>query len=114
MLHFTNRLPTVSYSHLKDVYFTVLDRFSSDDLRTQAAELARLENALEGKTQKNRRKTLRKQRERIAELLAQRLSTSINLNEVNECCKGDCDGDDVSLCTMKLVNPQLRGGFWGL
>jgi len=57
----------IRHRYLKGIYFTVLN-FSIEELQAQSATLYQLEDATKGiKKMQGRRKTLRKQREKIAE-----------------------------------------------
>ena len=59
------------YRNLKGVYFKNLKGFDANELTRQVQELQRLETALLsfGKAEKNRRRTLRRQRERVQQQL---------------------------------------------
>jgi predicted sulfurtransferase len=85
---------------LKDTYFTVLDPFSKEDLIQQDANLATILRELSGsKADKNRRRTIRRQREKIAVRLSE-LATS-------ELVSGGHGGE-------KSKNPKSDNswGFW--
>eukprot|EP01041_Mallomonas_annulata_P002900 gene2900-5690_t len=60
-VRFPEELHCVRHRHLKDVYFTVLERFPVVELHQQAETLLAMESGLKGNT----RRTLRKQRLRI-------------------------------------------------
>lgn len=95
------------HRNLKDVYFTVLDRFDHDELRKQVAALELMEKSLDGKKQRHRRNTLRKQREKIAMHLKND-SLEILDNEISS------HADDTK--ELLLQNPKQHFGqahfFW--
>ena len=69
---------------LKGVYFSVLECFTNQELQEQVSILSALEHGLCGdRKERNRRRTLRRQRERIQYLLTSRPETQVDTENVS-------------------------------
>ena len=91
----------ILYRHLKLMYFTVLERFSREELLSQIAALSGLEAELLSDTKaKSRRRTLRNQKDRIHARLKE-LDLEIPDREGgSECVKREDDVCDVLQCGL--------------
>ena len=88
------------HAHLSAIYFTVLERFDINSLQNQYAGLVHLFNQIKlGKQNKNKRKTISKQIERVLSMIAMR-STAVS---------SEAEAIDLSL---KLANPKERTEEW--
>lgn len=87
--------------HLKSCYFTDLERFSCTELQQQLAELEKHhENIKKGKANKQRRKTLRKQIEKIQAMLSfnsihetEHTLSESSKTKCRNCLLDDCNGE---------------------
>ena len=86
----------ILYRHLKLMYFTVLERFSREELLSQIAALSGLEAELLSDTKaKSRRRTLRNQKYRIHARLKELDLEIPDREEGSECVKREDDVCDV-------------------
>jgi hypothetical protein len=93
-------IPTLS-RHLKSMYFTVLERFSREELLGQAAALSGLEAELLSDTKaKSRRRTLRNQKDRIHARLKELELETPDGNVGSDLAKGEDDVDCVVNCEV--------------
>ncbi|GAB5364537.1 hypothetical protein AAMO2058_000978800 [Amorphochlora amoebiformis] len=111
------------HESLRGVYFTFLDRFPSDQLNLQAKKLQELWNKIGvGKKYRNKRRTLKRQIEKIHQVLKTRESVSSSNGESNsnQDSKGTCLDSSKSR-SFVLRDPPCRtcgkegcnGQCWG-
>ena len=113
---------------MKGIYFTVLDQFDSEMLECQRGRLLALEESLVGKQEKNRRRTLRRQRERVTKAIQNleakasspdHLLFSIDIGSDSSMfsSKSDEEWNEMSISQTKMfsMNPKIhvgKGFFW--
>ena len=101
----------------------MIDRFSIAELKNQASQLLSIENSLLGKAEKNRRRTMRRQRERILahlsksedkdELVVDTTEAGSKQNDKN--VNMNFDTDNLDLLSLHKLNPKIHSGkgfFW--
>ena len=100
----------------------MIDRFSIVELKNQASQLLSIENSLQGKAEKNRRRTMRRQRERILDHLSklegkdeQVDNTETGLKQNDKTVDMNFDTDNLDLLSLHKLNPKIHSGkgfFW--